>query len=268
MPAPASRTSPAEGLLRLTWVTGALTHLLEHAGADEPAGTWTGLACPDQELPIGSDVDTGVLKQICADGRVADLIWEPPDDLAAQHAQAFIAAMIAYESGDVGDAEQHWNILQTIWSRAWTANCAALGLMQEAGITRFAPAKPQRWVIASFEHHCGPHGVPTPHIHNIVALSLTCWRDCAISDRPLDDWYSHAENSATLMLHTYVLTSMLIRRIRTRPAVPEAISLLLLSQTECRGGRRWLSSEPARPPGSVRPMARRSEATSFLGRRS
>jgi hypothetical protein len=91
--------------------------------------------------------------------------------------------MIAYESGDVGDAEQHWNILQTIWSRAWTANCAALDLVQQAAITRFAPVKPQRWVIASFEHHCGPHGAPAPHIHN-VALGLTRWRDCAL--RPPD----------------------------------------------------------------------------------
>jgi hypothetical protein len=46
MPVPASRTSPAEGLLRMTWVTDALTHVLEHAGADEPSGTWTGKACP------------------------------------------------------------------------------------------------------------------------------------------------------------------------------------------------------------------------------
>ena len=45
--------------------------------------------------------------------------------------------------------------------------------MQDAGLTRFSPDKPQRWVIASFEHHSGPHGVPHPHIHNIVITALT-----------------------------------------------------------------------------------------------
>jgi len=33
-------------------------------------------------------------------------------------------------------------------------------------------ALPQRWLVASFEHHCGPHGLPRPHIHNIV-VALT-----------------------------------------------------------------------------------------------
>ena len=50
---------------------------------------------------------------------------------------------------------------------------ALVGLLQAAGLTRFSPVKPQRWVIASFEHHCGPHGVAHPHIHNIVVAALT-----------------------------------------------------------------------------------------------
>jgi hypothetical protein len=40
--------------------------------------------------------------------------------------------------------------------------------MQNTGLTRFAPVKPQQWVVASFEHHTSPHGLPRPHIHNIV----------------------------------------------------------------------------------------------------
>jgi hypothetical protein len=27
--------------------------------------------------------------------------------------------------------------------------------------------------VASFEHHCGPHGLPAPHVHNIVITALT-----------------------------------------------------------------------------------------------
>jgi hypothetical protein len=160
---------PLSGILRLTRVTDSLEHVLEHAGTDEPAGTWTGHACPDHGLVIGSDVDTATLLQLCAAGQIADLIWEPPDQLADQHSRAFAAAMQAQQAGNLHLAEQHWDELIAIWSRAWTANCAALGLMQQSGIAAFAPAKSQRWVIASFEHHCSPHGAASPHIHNIVA---------------------------------------------------------------------------------------------------
>ena len=37
----------------------------------------------------------------------------------------------------------------------------------------FSPVKLQRWVVGSFEHHCGPHGLPEPHVHNIVLTDLT-----------------------------------------------------------------------------------------------
>jgi hypothetical protein len=165
--------APVGGILRLTRVTDSLAHVLEHAGTDEPAGTWTGHACPDHGLAIGSDVDTTVLLQLCAAGRVADLIWEPPDQIADQHRRTFAAAMQAHQAGDLRLAHQHWDDLMATWSQAWTANCAALDLLQHSGIAAFAPAKPQRWIIASFEHHCGPHGAPSPHVHNIVAVTLT-----------------------------------------------------------------------------------------------
>ena len=31
----------------------------------------------------------------------------------------------------------------------------------------------KHWVVASFEHHTSPHGLPRPHIHNIAIPSLT-----------------------------------------------------------------------------------------------
>jgi hypothetical protein len=77
----------------------------------------------------------------------------------------------AYHAGHTQVAEQHWSDLQAIWSRAWAANCAALEFMQDAGLERFGPVRPQRWVVASFEHHCGPHGIQHPHIHNIARPS-------------------------------------------------------------------------------------------------
>lgn len=161
------------GVLRLTWVRDDLAHVLQHAGTDEPTGTWIGQACLDHGLTPGSDVDTATLRRLCERGEIADLVWEAPGEFVAEHEQVHSAAMLAYEAGDMARADQHWQDLGRIWSGAWAANCAALAFIEEAGLSRFSPGKPQRWVVASFEHHCGPHGAPQPHVHNVVAAALT-----------------------------------------------------------------------------------------------
>jgi hypothetical protein len=155
------------------WMSDHLAHVLEHSQADEPTGTWTGLACPDHGLALGADVDTVTLHSLSADGDIADLIWEAPADLTAEHGQLGQAAIQAYQAGQRETGERLWQQAQALWSQAWSANYETLKLLQTAGLTRFAPVKPQRWVIASFEHHCGPHGIPHPHIHNIVITGLT-----------------------------------------------------------------------------------------------
>ena len=161
------------GVLRLTWVRDDLAHVLQHAGTDEPTGTWIGQACPDHGLRLGSDVEPVTLRRLCERGEIADLVWEAPGEFVAEHGQIHSAAMLAYEAGGMRRADQHWRDLGTIWSGAWAANCAPLALMEEAGLSRFSPVKPQRWVVASFEHHCGPHGAPQPHVHNIVITAMT-----------------------------------------------------------------------------------------------
>jgi hypothetical protein len=161
------------GVLRLTWVQDNLAHLLEHSQTDETSGTWTGLACPSYGLPLGADVDNAVLQEVADGSELADLIWEPPDEFTTDHAQAFKEAMCAHLAGDAERASQLWENLQAIWSHAWSANYAVLEFMQGAGLTRFSPVKPQRWVVASFEHHTSPHGLPQPHVHNIVISGLT-----------------------------------------------------------------------------------------------
>ena len=110
---------------------------------------------------------------MAAGSEIADLIWEAPDELTAEHAQVFQAAMRAHLAGDAERAGQLWENLQAIWSHAWSANYAVLEFMQGTGLTRFSPVKPQHWVVASFEHHTSPHGLPRPHIHNIALPSLT-----------------------------------------------------------------------------------------------
>jgi hypothetical protein len=151
----------------------ALEHVLERCETDEPSGTWTGLACPDHRLALGSDVDNATLARMCAQGEIADIIWEAPEDFTTEHHHAFEAALDAYRAGNSKTAGLTWHELQTIWSRAWSANYAALQLLQDAGLARFSPVKPQRWVIASFEHHCSHHGLLHPHVHNIIITRLT-----------------------------------------------------------------------------------------------
>ena len=160
------------GTLRLTWVSDHLAHVLDHSQTDEPPGTWTGLACPDHGLQPGTDVDNTVLQHL-AQGNLADLTWEPPDDFTAEHASVGLAAIRARQAGDPEEGERLWQQTQALWSRAWSANYNAIELLQASGLSRFSAVKPQRWVIASFEHHCGPHGLPRPHIHNIVIPGLT-----------------------------------------------------------------------------------------------
>jgi hypothetical protein len=161
------------GVLRLTWVQDDLAHVLDYSQAGETSGTWTGLACPGHGLALGADVDNAVLRQLAAGNEIADLTWEAPDELTAEHAQVFQAAMLAHHAGDSKRASQPWENVRAIWSQAWSANYAVLEFMQGTGLTRFSPVKPQQWVVASFEHHTSPHGLPRPHIHNIVLTSLT-----------------------------------------------------------------------------------------------
>ena len=149
--------------MRMSWVRDDLAHVLDHSQADETSGTWTGLACPDHGLALGADADNTLLQRLAADGELADLTSEAPDDLAAEHSQVFQAAIRAHHAADARLANQLWDKVQAIWSHAWSANCAALELLQHTGLTRFSPVKPQHWVIASFERHCSPHGLPAPH---------------------------------------------------------------------------------------------------------
>jgi hypothetical protein len=159
--------------MRLTWVTDQLAHVLEHSETSETSGAWTGLACPDHGLQIGSDADAATLLRLSSRGEIADLVWEAPAEFTAEHGQLFTAAIQAHLSGNLEQGENLWGRGVALWSQAWSANYRVLELMQGAGLTRFSAAKPQRWVIASFEHHTSPHGLQSPHIHNIVIAALT-----------------------------------------------------------------------------------------------
>ena len=162
------------GFMRLTWVEDHLAHVLDHCEIDEPSGAWTGLACQDQRPGPGRrrgqrDAAAAVRPRPRSPTSSGNHVRE----LAAEHGQLLQAAIQAAQDGKPKMADQLWQQVQAIWSVAWSANYAALKFLQDAGLSRFSPVKPQRWVAASFEHHRGPHGLPHPHIHNIVITALT-----------------------------------------------------------------------------------------------
>jgi hypothetical protein len=109
------------GVLRMTWLQDNLAHVLGHSDTDETPGTWAGLACPDHGLPLGTDVDNARLRRMCTTGEIADIIWETPDDLAAEHRRVFSAAIRAHHSGDWVAAEVLWHDVAAVWSHAWAA---------------------------------------------------------------------------------------------------------------------------------------------------
>ena len=158
------------GVIRMNWVRDDLAHVLEHAHTDETSGTWTGRARSDYGLALGSDADGTTLRRLAGEGKLADLTWEAPDDIAAEHGRVFRAAIASHQAAELKSAEELWEKVEIVWSRAWSANYAVLEFFQDAGLSRFSPVKPQRWLAASFEHHCGPHGLLQPHIHNIVVV--------------------------------------------------------------------------------------------------
>ena len=152
------------GVVRMTWVQDDLAHVLEHARTDETPGTWIGRACPKYGLALGSDADDTMLRRLARQGEIADLTWESPYDLAAEHAQVFQAAITAYQAAEPQRAEKLWEEVRAVWSRAWSANYAALEFLQDAGLSRFSPAKPQRWLAASLRApHQPPRPATTPH---------------------------------------------------------------------------------------------------------
>src|SRR5438105_14551946 len=94
------------GVLRLTSAEDDLAHVLDHSHTDETSGTWTGLACPGHGLALGTDVDDATLRHLAAGSAIADLIWEAPDELTAEHAEVFQATMRAHHAGNADLAEQ------------------------------------------------------------------------------------------------------------------------------------------------------------------
>jgi len=75
-------------------------------------------------------VDLATVRHVSARSQLADLIWEAPVGLTGEHSQLLLAAIQADCAGRAEAAGQLWDKARAVWSRAWTANLAALELMQ------------------------------------------------------------------------------------------------------------------------------------------
>ena len=104
------------GILRLTWVTDHLSHVLDHSQSDEPSGTWTGLACPDHGLEIGADVDNATLQRL-AQGDLADFVWEAPADFTTEHGQLILNQARMFETTPVIKLGDHFKKIQQFQKR-------------------------------------------------------------------------------------------------------------------------------------------------------
>ena len=100
------------GVLRLTWMhrsTGPRPRpqpdRRAHRHMDRPG-------LPDHGLTLGADVDTATLQRLTAHGDIADLIWEAPADLTAEHGQLLLAAIQAYQTGKRETGERLWQQAQ------------------------------------------------------------------------------------------------------------------------------------------------------------
>ena len=59
----------------------------------------------------------------------------------AEHGEALRTTIVAYHAADSELAERLWKGPSHL-SQAWSANYAALGFLQHAGLARFSPGKP------------------------------------------------------------------------------------------------------------------------------
>ena len=151
------------GVLRITWVHDNLAHVLHHSHTHETPGTWTGLACPGHGLALGTDVDNETLQHLAVGNEIADLTWEAPDELAAEHARAFNGRHA--RSPDTGECRARrpalggppGRLVDTPGQR--TTRCSSSCRAPVCPGSR--RSSPSSWVVASFEHHTSP-ARPTP----------------------------------------------------------------------------------------------------------
>jgi hypothetical protein len=171
-----SASATAADLAELAWpgeihaATAAdISHILKHAGIDEPTGTWTGGACPRLGRPPGTDVNLADLGEMHRQsGGLSDFTWQPEPAAA----DIWLRLIRDWQEDGTRDPHDHpydwWaERVKAAWSRIWVANCRFVteileGPSRESGGDGLA--------VASFEHNSSPHGLQRPHVHNLFPM--------------------------------------------------------------------------------------------------
>jgi hypothetical protein len=144
-----------------------VSHILHHAGADEPSGTWTGGACARHGRPPGSDVALADLGEMHrqSDG-LADMTWYP-EPVASE-----VYLRLLREWREDGERQPHRHPFDwwaeraaAVWSYMWAANCRCVTEIIEKPVRDRGGAG---LLIASFEHNSSAHGLERPHVHNLM----------------------------------------------------------------------------------------------------
>src|SRR5579875_3400111 len=102
-----------------------MSHILDHAGVDEPSGTWTGGACARHGRIPGSDVDLADLGEAHRrSGGLTDMTWYPEPEAAGVYLR------LIREWREDGSRQPHrhefgwWaGQVAAMWSFIWAANC-------------------------------------------------------------------------------------------------------------------------------------------------
>lgn len=170
-----TRTMSPEDLAGIAWpgsmefhTRADVSHILEHTGIDEPAGTWTGSACPLHGRPLGSGValaDLGEMHRQSAG--LADATWYPEPAAA----EAYRMLLREWEADGAREPHHHpfeWWAERTrvMWSYIWDANYRYItGIIEQPAKSRGGAGL----LVASFEHNSSAHGRERPHVHNLIA---------------------------------------------------------------------------------------------------
>ena len=76
------------------------------------------------------------LRRLATQGVIAELTWQA----AAGNGQVSQATIAAYHAADQELRED----VRTLWSHAWLADYAVPEFLQDTGLSRFLPVKPQQ----------------------------------------------------------------------------------------------------------------------------
>ena len=161
------------GIMRLTWLRITWRTSWTTARPTSPPARGPGWPAKNHGLALGGDVDNATLRRLSTHGEIVDLIWEPRGELVAEHGQLLQAAIQAGQDGkpktgrNCGSRSRRsgrWPGQLTMRRSNSCRTRASAGSRRSSPSAGWSP--PSSTTVAQ-------HGLPHPHVHNIVITALT-----------------------------------------------------------------------------------------------